>query len=68
MALDSLREAVDSDWRTMWLAMENERLFPILKPLLNRPQYKAIVQEIKADLDAQLVRVRELEKNDPDWQ
>jgi len=66
-ALDSLREAVDAGWRTDWIR-ENSwwslHQDSILKPLHDDPEFKAITQEIEADMAVQLARVREIEKTE----
>jgi len=59
-ALASLREAVDQGWRAEWwwsLAR------PDLDVLRGEPEFQAIVEEIRADMAAQLAHVREMERN-----
>jgi len=59
-ALASLRNAVDEGWRADWwwsLAR------PDLDSLRDEPEFQAIVDEIRADMAAQLAHVREMERN-----
>ncbi len=60
-ALAALREAVDEGWRALW------RHFLLYEPNLDsirdEPEFQAIVDEIEADMAAQLERVREMERN-----
>ena len=59
-ALTALREAIDAGWRYGWWLLERE---PIYAPLWDQPEFQAMMAEIKADMAAQLERVREMEKN-----
>jgi hypothetical protein len=38
-------------------------LKPDLEPLYDEPEYRAMVEEIEADMAEQLARVREMERN-----
>ena len=58
-ALQALRQAVDRGWRAFWwywLAHD-----PKLNSIRDEPEFQTIVREIKADMAAQLARVRALE-------
>jgi len=58
-ALQVLRQAVDRGWRAFWWYwLEHD---PKLHSLRDEPEFQAIVREIKADMAAQLARVRALE-------
>ena len=59
-ALTALREAIDAGWRYGWWLLERE---PIYAPLWDQPEFQAMMAEIKADMAAQLARVREMERN-----
>jgi tetratricopeptide (TPR) repeat protein len=60
-ALSALRQAVDAGWRGQWWYHLERDLS--LEPLHDEPEYQAMVAELKADMAAQLERVRELERN-----
>jgi len=60
-ALAALREAIDAGWRSMWW-YDLERT-PNLASLHGEPEFQAMVEEIRADMAAQLARVREMERN-----
>lgn len=58
-ALQALRQAVDRGWRALWWYwLEHD---PKLQSLRDEPEFQTIVREIKADMAAQLARVRALE-------
>ena len=58
-ALLAMRRAFEEGWRYGWrFTLKHD---PILVPLHDEPEYQAIVEEIAADVAAQLARVRELE-------
>ena len=60
-ALQSLRQAVDSGWRAFWWYwLEHD---PKLDSIRDEPEFRAIVTEIKADMAAQLARVRAIESS-----
>jgi len=55
-ALAALRQAIDQGWRTYWWYYLEHDLS--LESLHDEPEYQAMVEEIKADMAAQLARVR----------
>jgi TolB-like protein/Flp pilus assembly protein TadD len=59
-ALAALREAVEGGWRKGWWLLERE---PIYEPLWALPEFQSLMAEVKADMAAQLERVREMERN-----
>jgi len=59
-ALAALREAVEGGWRSGWWQLERE---PIYEPLWELPEFQSLMAEVKADMAAQLARVREMERN-----
>jgi tetratricopeptide (TPR) repeat protein len=59
-ALAALREAVEGGWRFGWWLLERE---PIYEPLWALPEFQSLMAEVKADMAAQLERVREMERN-----
>jgi TolB-like protein/Flp pilus assembly protein TadD len=58
-ALAALREAVEGGWRSGWWQLERE---PIYEPLWELPEFQSLMAEVRADMDAQLAQVREMEK------
>lgn len=60
-ALDALRQAIDLGWRTSWwFYLEHDAN---LESIRDEPEFQAMVEEIKADMAAQLERVRTMEAN-----
>ncbi len=58
-ALGALRQAIDNGWRGLWWYwLEHE---PNLDSIRDKPEFQAMVEEIKADMAAQLARVRVME-------
>ena len=60
-ALASLRQAIDQGWRGMWwfyLGHDSS-----LDSIRDEPEFQDMLQEIKADMAAQLERVRTMEAN-----
>ncbi len=57
-ALAALRQAIDQGWRRLWWYYLEHDLS--LEPLRVEPEFQAMVAEIKADMAAQLERVREM--------
>ncbi len=60
-ALSTLRQAIDEGWRAFWWYFL--KLDPNLESLHDEPEYQAVIEEIEADMAAQLARVREMERN-----
>ena len=58
-ALAALLEAVEGGWRSGWWQLERE---PIYEPLWALPEFQSLMAEVKADMAAQLERVREMER------
>ena len=58
-ALDALRQAIDNGWRVLWWYwLEHNQN---LDSIRDEPEFQAMVVEIKADMAAQLARVRAME-------
>jgi tetratricopeptide (TPR) repeat protein len=58
-ALLALRSAIDAGWReNWWIYLEHDEN---LSSIRGRPEFQAIVEEVKADMATQLARVRELQ-------
>ncbi len=51
---------IDSHWRWRWWMLGKD---PNFEPLWNEPEFKIMMDEIEADMAAQLERVREMERN-----
>jgi tetratricopeptide (TPR) repeat protein len=60
-ALSVLRQAIDQGWRRLWWYYLKQD--PTLESLHDEPEFQAMVEEIEADMAAQLERVREMERN-----
>ena len=58
-ALAALRHAIDEKWRTYWWYYLIHD--PSLQSIRNEPDFQAMVEEIKADMAAQLERVKEMD-------
>jgi serine/threonine-protein kinase len=59
-ALSALREAIDEGWRmTWWYYLQRD---PNLESLHDEPKYQAMVEEIRADMAAQLEHLREMQR------
>jgi hypothetical protein len=59
-ALSALRAAIDEGWRAGWWWWLYK---PDMESLHGEPEFQAMVEEIEADMAAQLERVREMERN-----
>jgi tetratricopeptide (TPR) repeat protein len=56
-ALAALREAIDSGWRSLWwYYLERDKNMDSIR---NEPEYQAILEEVRTDMAAQLVRLHE---------
>jgi tetratricopeptide (TPR) repeat protein len=60
-ALSTLRQAIDEGWRSLWWYFLKHD--PNLESLHGEPEYQAMIEEIEADMAAQLAHVREMERN-----
>jgi len=60
-ALAALRLADDEGWRSLWWYYL--QFDPNLKSIRSEPAFQAVVAEIKADMSAQMQRVREMEQS-----
>ena len=60
-ALTALRQAIDEGWRQFWWYYAEHN--PNLDSIRNEPEFQAMMEEVKADMAAQLERVREMERN-----
>jgi len=58
-ALSSLRQAIDERWRVAWWYYAEHD--PSLDSIRYEPEFQAMMEEIKADMAAQLERVRAME-------
>jgi tetratricopeptide (TPR) repeat protein len=59
-ALEALREAIDAGWRTLWwYYLERD---PNLESLHGDPEFQAMLDEVRADMAAQLERVRAMQR------
>jgi len=60
-ALAALRQALNEGWRTAWwFYLEHD---PNLDSIRDEPEFQAMLEEVKADMAAQLARVRKMEAN-----
>jgi len=60
-ALAALRQAIDAGWRTnWWFYLEHDAN---LDSIRDEPEFQVMLEEIKADMAAQLERVRTMEVN-----
>ena len=59
-ALKELRISIDANWRWEWWMLEKD---PIYEPLWDEPEFKVMMDEIRADMEEQLALVREMERN-----
>ena len=56
-ALTALREAIDAGWRSLWwYYLEHDKN---LDSIGDEPEFQAMVEEVRADIAAQLMRLRE---------
>ena len=60
-ALAVLRQAIDEGWRNeWWVAFQHD---PYLDSIRDEPEFQAMMGEVRADMAAQLERVRAMEAN-----
>ena len=59
-ALNALREAIDSGWRTEYNAELGD---PLLDPIRDAPEFVAAREQVDADMASQLARIRKMEAN-----
>jgi hypothetical protein len=52
--------AIDEGWREHWWYLLHHK--PDLEPIHDEPEFQAMLAEIRADMAAQLERVREMER------
>ena len=60
-ALAALRLAADEGWRSLWWYFL--QYDPNLESIRSEPVFQAILAEIKADMSAQMQRIREMEQS-----
>jgi len=60
-ALTALRQAIDNNWRALWWAQSLKS--PHLESLRGEPEFIGMMNEIEADMNAQLQLAREHEKD-----
>ena len=60
-ALVALRRATDEGWRSLWWYYL--QYDPNLESIRSEPEFQAILAEIKADMSAQMQRIREMEQS-----
>ena len=60
-ALAALRQAVDEGWRSLWWYYL--QYDPNLESIRSEPELQAILDEIKADVSAQMQRIRDMEQS-----
>lgn len=58
-ALTAFRKAIDEGWRTLWWYYAD--LDPALESIREEPAFQAMVNEVEADMAAQLARLKETE-------
>ena len=55
-ALEALRQSIDNGWRVLWWYwLEHD---PNLDSIRQKPEFRAMVEEVKLDMASQLERVR----------
>lgn len=60
-ALRALRQAVDEGWRSpWWYYLVHD---PALDSIRDEPEFQAMLEEIKADMAAQLEHIRVMDAN-----
>jgi TolB-like protein/Tfp pilus assembly protein PilF len=59
LALDTLRQAIDRGYRRFWWSQGESS--PHMTAMLDEPEFQAMMDEVRADMAAQLERVRAME-------
>lgn len=58
--LAALQRAIDEGWRYLWWMAETN---PTLSSISDSPEFRTMMEEVRADMAEQLERAREMERN-----